>query len=162
MAESQEHIIKGEAGFISSGGLTSQATWTDRSWLGGLRTFTVAATAQTGVAALENPAQQLYRLNLTAFQPYVGDRRLSAAGRAVRRVPQRPPRPELGGRVRGLAGLGAGAAAVDLARLFDLAPPGVRLRHRLGPRAGGIPARFSASPTPARSARWRTPATAAR
>ena len=33
-----------------------------------------------GLAALENPAQQLYRLNLTAFQPYVGDRRISAAG----------------------------------------------------------------------------------
>ena len=80
LAESQEHIIKGEAGFISSGGLTSQATWTDRSWLGGLRTFTVAATAQTGLAALENPGQELYRLNLTAFQPYVGDRRLSVAG----------------------------------------------------------------------------------
>src|SRR4029079_11025984 len=41
---------------------------------------TVAATAQTGIAALENPAQMLYRLNLTAFQPYVGDRRISAAG----------------------------------------------------------------------------------
>jgi outer membrane protein insertion porin family len=80
LAESQEHIVKGEAGFISSGGLTSQATWTDRSWMGGLRTFTVAGTAQTGVAALENPGQVLYRLNLTAFQPYVGDRRLSAAG----------------------------------------------------------------------------------
>jgi outer membrane protein insertion porin family len=80
LAESPEHLIKGEAGYISSGGLTSQATWTDRSWLGGLRTFTVAATGQTGLAALENPAQQLYRLNLTAFQPYVGDRRVSAAG----------------------------------------------------------------------------------
>ncbi len=78
--ESQEHVIKGEAGFLSSGGLTSQASWTDRSWLGGLRTLTVAATAQTGVAALESPAQRLYRLNLTAFQPYVGDRRISAAG----------------------------------------------------------------------------------
>ena len=80
MAESQQHLIKGEGGFISSGGLTSQATWTDRSWLGGLRTFTIGATAQTGLAALESPAQQLYRLNLTAFQPYVGDRRVSAAG----------------------------------------------------------------------------------
>src|SRR4029077_20070990 len=78
--ESPEHLIKGEAGYVSSGGLTSQVTWTDRSWLGGLRTFTVAATALTGVAALENPAEELYRLNLTAFQPYVGDRRVSAAG----------------------------------------------------------------------------------
>jgi outer membrane protein insertion porin family len=80
ITENPEHLIKGEAGIISAGGLTSQATWTDRSWLGGLRTFTVAATAQTGVAALENPAQQLYRLNLTAFEPYVGSRSISLGG----------------------------------------------------------------------------------
>jgi outer membrane protein insertion porin family len=80
VTENPQHIVKGQAGFISVGGLTSQAEWTDRSWLGGLRTFTVSATAQTGVAALENPAQRLYRLNLTAFEPYVGDRRISAAG----------------------------------------------------------------------------------
>ena len=80
VSENPEHIIKGEAGFISSSGVTTQASWTDRSWLRGMRTLTVAATAQSGVAALENPAQRLYRLNLTAFQPYVGDRRLSAAG----------------------------------------------------------------------------------
>ena len=81
VTENPKHIIKGEAGFISSGGLTA-AGRLDRPQLapGGLRTFTVAATAQTGLAALENPAQQLYRLNLTAFQPYVGDRRLSLAG----------------------------------------------------------------------------------
>ena len=80
ITESQQHIIKGEVGYISSGGATTQGSWTDRSWLGGLRTFTVAATAQTGVAALESPAERLYRLSLTAFQPYVGDRRLSLAG----------------------------------------------------------------------------------
>jgi outer membrane protein insertion porin family len=80
VTESQKHLIRGEAGFISSGGLTSQATWTDRSWLSGLRSLTVAATGQTGIAALENPAQELYRLNLTAFQPYVGHRTLSLAG----------------------------------------------------------------------------------
>jgi outer membrane protein assembly factor BamA len=80
MAENPKHLIKGEGGYIASGGLTAQGTWANRSWLGGLRTLTVAATAQTGVAALEYPAQQYYRLSLSAFQPYVGDRRLSAVG----------------------------------------------------------------------------------
>jgi outer membrane protein assembly factor BamA len=80
MAENPRRLIKGEGGYIASGGLTAQGTWANRSWLGGLRTLTVAATAQTGVAALEYPAQQYYRLSLTAFQPYVGDRRLSLAG----------------------------------------------------------------------------------
>jgi outer membrane protein assembly factor BamA len=80
MAENPQHLIKGEGGYIASGGFTVQGTWANRSWLGGLRTLTVAATAQTGVAALEYPAQQYYRLSLSAFQPYVGDRRLSLAG----------------------------------------------------------------------------------
>src|SRR4029079_8793932 len=80
MAENPQYLIKGEGGYIASGGLTVQGTWANRSWLGGLRTLTVAATAQTGVAALEYPAQQYYRLSLTAFQPYVGDRRVSLAG----------------------------------------------------------------------------------
>jgi len=78
--QNPEHLLKGEAGYVSYGGLTTQGTWTDRSWLGGLRTLSVTATAQTGVGALENPAQELYRLSVTAFQPYVGDRRLSLAG----------------------------------------------------------------------------------
>ncbi len=80
ITESPEHLHEGRAGIISESGLSTQATWTDRSWLGGLRTLTVAATAQTGLVALESPAQQLYRLNLTAFQPYVGHRTISAAG----------------------------------------------------------------------------------
>lgn len=80
VTENPRHLIKGEAGFISSSGLVTQGSWTDRSWLRGLRTLTVAATAQSGLAALENPAQELYRLNLTAFQPYVGNPRISAAG----------------------------------------------------------------------------------
>jgi outer membrane protein assembly factor BamA len=80
MAENPQHLIKGEGGYIASGGFTVQGTWANRSWLGGLRTLTVAATAQTGIAALEYPAQEYYRLSLSAFQPYVADRRLSAAG----------------------------------------------------------------------------------
>jgi len=35
--------------------------------------------AQTGALSFETPPQQLYRFGLTLFQPYMGDRRLSAA-----------------------------------------------------------------------------------
>jgi outer membrane protein insertion porin family len=80
VAENPPRLLSGEAGLVSSGGLTSQLEWTHRSFLGGARTFTAAATAQTGVLALETPAEQRYRLALTLFQPYVGSRRLSAAG----------------------------------------------------------------------------------
>jgi outer membrane protein insertion porin family len=80
VAENPPYLVRGDAGLISTGGLTGNVEWTNRTFLGGLRTLTVAATAQTGVAALETPAEARYRLALTAFQPYVGTRLLSAAG----------------------------------------------------------------------------------
>jgi outer membrane protein insertion porin family len=80
VTENPPQQISGEAGLVSTGGLTGQMEWTQRSFLHGLRTFTVSATAQTGLMALETPAEQRYRLALTFFQPYLGTRRLSLAG----------------------------------------------------------------------------------
>ena len=80
VTENPPRLVRGEAGLASSGGLTSQVEWTHRSFLHGARTFTVSATAQTGLVALETPAEQRYRLAVTVFQPYVGNRHLSAAG----------------------------------------------------------------------------------
>jgi outer membrane protein insertion porin family len=80
VAENPPRLVRGEAGLVSTGGLTSQVEWSHRSFLGGARTFTVAATAQTGLVALETPAERRYRLAVSVFQPYVGSRHLSAAG----------------------------------------------------------------------------------
>ncbi len=80
VTENPPHLIRGEVGVQAGGGLSTQTDWTDRSVFGGLRTFTATATAQTGLLALESPSEQLYRLSLTLFQPYVGNRSLSAAG----------------------------------------------------------------------------------
>jgi outer membrane protein insertion porin family len=80
LRENPPRLIRGEAGLASSGGLTSQVEWSHRSFLGGARTFTVSTTAQTGLVALETPAEQRYRLAVSVFQPYVGTRHLSAAG----------------------------------------------------------------------------------
>jgi outer membrane protein assembly factor BamA len=79
VTENPPNLVNGSAGFASDGGLTSEVEWVNRSFLGGVRTFTVGAVAQTGVLALEQP-QLVYRLGATLFQPYVGHRRLSAAG----------------------------------------------------------------------------------
>ncbi|MFL5515819.1 MAG: outer membrane protein assembly factor [Gemmatimonadales bacterium] len=80
VAENPPYLVRGDAGLVSTGGLTGNVEWTDRTFLGGLRTLTVAATAQTGFIALEQPPERRYRLSATVFQPYVGSRRLSAAG----------------------------------------------------------------------------------
>ena len=80
VTENPPQLVSGEAGLISSGGLSGQVEWMHRSFLHGLRTFSVSMIAQTGLLALESPAEQRYRLALTFFQPYVGTRRLSLAG----------------------------------------------------------------------------------
>jgi outer membrane protein insertion porin family len=79
VTENPPRLIRGDVGAASNGGLTGQADWTHRSFLGGLRTFTLGAAAQTGLASLENPPEERYRLALSLFQPYIGDRRVSLA-----------------------------------------------------------------------------------
>jgi len=80
VAENPTYLVRGDAGLVSTGGLTGNIEWTDRTFLGGLRTMTVALTAQTGFIALEQPPERRYRVSATVFQPYVGTRMLSAAG----------------------------------------------------------------------------------
>jgi outer membrane protein insertion porin family len=80
VTENPRHLLRGEVGIQAGGGISTQTDWTDRSVFNGLRTLTLTAIAQTGLLALESPSEQLYRLNLTLFQPYVGTRALSAAG----------------------------------------------------------------------------------
>ncbi|HET6798861.1 MAG TPA: BamA/TamA family outer membrane protein [Gemmatimonadales bacterium] len=79
VTESPPRLVRGQAGFASDGGISGQADWTHRSFMGGLRSFTLTGIAQTGALSFESPAQQLYRFSATLFQPYVGDRRLSLA-----------------------------------------------------------------------------------
>jgi outer membrane protein insertion porin family len=77
VVENKGHLITGDAGFSSEGGLTVQGDWTERNFMGGIRTLTIGVVAQTGLLALENPPQILYRLGATVFQPYLMDYRLS-------------------------------------------------------------------------------------
>jgi outer membrane protein insertion porin family len=80
VAENPPRLIRGEAGIASGGGLSGEAQWTHRSFLGGLRTLTLGVAGQTGILALTDPPEQLYRASATIFQPFVADRHLSIAG----------------------------------------------------------------------------------
>ena len=75
----QPHLVRGEAGLVSAGGVTGEVNWTHRSFMQGVRTLTLTGTAQTGALSFEDPAQQLYRASATLFLPYIGNRRLSLA-----------------------------------------------------------------------------------
>jgi outer membrane protein insertion porin family len=79
VTENPRRVVRGDGGIASGAGLNATAQWTNRAFLGGLRTFTVSGIAQTGVLPLAETPQQLYRLALTFNQPYVGDRHISLA-----------------------------------------------------------------------------------
>jgi outer membrane protein insertion porin family len=79
VTENPRRVVRGDAGLASGAGLNASAQWTNRAFLGGLRTFTVAGIAQTGTPPLAQTPQRLYRLSLTFNQPYLGDRHMSLA-----------------------------------------------------------------------------------
>jgi outer membrane protein insertion porin family len=79
VTENRPRLVSGQAGLASGGGLSGQVEWSHNAFMGGLRTFTATASAQTGALSFETPPQQLYRFALSVFQPYLGDRRLALA-----------------------------------------------------------------------------------
>ncbi|MGH7510426.1 MAG: BamA/OMP85 family outer membrane protein [Gemmatimonadales bacterium] len=79
VTENPPRLIRGEVGVASGGGISGQGDWIHRSFLGGVRTLAIGGAAQTGLVSLESPPQEQYRLAVTAFQPYIGHRRLSLA-----------------------------------------------------------------------------------
>jgi outer membrane protein insertion porin family len=80
VTEAPPRLITGAGGYDSRGGLTLQAEWLHRNFTGDARTFSVSGLAQTGVWAIENIPEILYRATLSLTQPYVFHRRLSLLG----------------------------------------------------------------------------------
>jgi outer membrane protein insertion porin family len=70
--------ITGEGGYDSRGGLTIQAEWLHRNFTGDARLLSVSGLAQTGVWALDERPEILYRSAVSLTQQYVFHRRLSA------------------------------------------------------------------------------------
>lgn len=78
--EAQLRGVSGQTGYLSGAGLTAQAEWRHRNFLGDARTFTAAAIANTGFAAIDENPNRRYRASVSLRQPYFFDRRISATG----------------------------------------------------------------------------------
>ena len=122
VAENPEHLLKGEAGFISYGG-THHPGHVDRPKLARRpphlqrRRHRADRRRRAGEPSAGALSAQPHRISTLRRRPAaLGGRR------SVRRVPQRPPGSELGRRLRGLAGVGPGAAPLGDPQLLDLAP----------------------------------------
>jgi outer membrane protein insertion porin family len=80
--EAPPRVVSAQTGYLSEGGVTGQASWTHRNFLGDARTFTAAAVANTGLAAFAAEPDRRYRGSVTLRQPYVFNRHFGASGTA--------------------------------------------------------------------------------
>ena len=67
--EAMPRLITGEAGFATETGVSTEASWAHRDFIGGARTLTVSATAQTGWLGFAGERQTLYGLSVALKQP---------------------------------------------------------------------------------------------
>lgn len=78
--EGPPRLVTARTGYFSEGGLTGEASWTHRNFLGGARQFNTSALAQTGLGALHTPAgyaSRRFRGAASLRQPHFPVRRMS-------------------------------------------------------------------------------------
>lgn len=75
--EGTPRLVSGQVGYSTSAGLTTEASWSHRNFLGGARVLTVTAEARTGLLAADETSEERYGLSTTLRQPYLGSRRMS-------------------------------------------------------------------------------------
>ncbi len=75
--EGSLRTIEGRAGYASEGGISGDASWQHRDFLGGGRTLGVDATTRTGFWSTEPGPQIRVGASVTLRQPFLFDRRLT-------------------------------------------------------------------------------------
>lgn len=71
ITEADRRLVSGDFGYVTDGGLSSEARWAHRNFTGGARTLTFTAIAQTGWLALDDNPDERYRLAVSLEQPAV-------------------------------------------------------------------------------------------
>jgi outer membrane protein insertion porin family len=70
-------LVSGQLGFTTLSGLSADASWSHRNFLGGARVLELSATARTGLLGPDANLARRYGLSLSLRQPYLFHRRLS-------------------------------------------------------------------------------------
>lgn len=78
VTEAKPRFVSGEVGYVTDAGVSSEARWSHRNFLGDGRTITFSALAQTGLWSLSSNPDIRYRGAVSVQQPYFFHRRLSA------------------------------------------------------------------------------------
>ncbi len=74
--EGRLHLLSGQVGYDLQAGISSDASWSHRDFLGGARVLEVTGQAETGLFGAQTPVIKRYGLSVLLRQPYFYDRRL--------------------------------------------------------------------------------------
>lgn len=69
IAEAKPRLVSGQVGYVTDGGISTEASWTHRNFTGGARVFTVSGLAQTGWLAISRDPDVRYRGSVSLQQP---------------------------------------------------------------------------------------------
>jgi outer membrane protein assembly factor BamA len=78
ITEADRRLVSGDFGYVTDGGISTQARWAHRNFTGGARTLTISGIAQTGWLALDDDPDERYRLSVSLEQPAAIGPRISA------------------------------------------------------------------------------------
>ena len=78
ITEAKPRLVSGDVGYVTDAGLSSEARWSHRNFLGDARILTFSGLAQTGLWSISSNPDIRYRGAVSVQQPYVAHRRLSA------------------------------------------------------------------------------------
>lgn len=70
-------LVSGQVGYTTLSGVSADASWSHRNFLGGARVLDLSGTARTGLLGPEANPSRRYGLSLSLRQPYLFDRRIS-------------------------------------------------------------------------------------
>lgn len=77
ITEAKPRVLSGQFGYVTDAGISSEANWNHRNFIGGARVLTLSALAQTGLWAVADNPDLRYRGTVSLQQPHVLHRRVS-------------------------------------------------------------------------------------
>lgn len=71
------HLVTGQVGYTTRSGISGDASWSHRNFLGGARILEVSGTARTGLLGLEDGRAERYGLSVLLRQPWFFHRQVA-------------------------------------------------------------------------------------
>ena len=81
ISEAEPYLLSGRAGWGTGSGISADASWSHRNFLGGARTLEISTVARTGLLAPDASRARRYGLSVSLRQPWLWDHRVEGVFR---------------------------------------------------------------------------------